>query len=147
MILDSRLPAAFSAVGSLIGGVGTRAVSDAVDLGPAERSLAGLWLVVNVATTATSSGAATAQFSLVSADNGTLTSGVRTHAATGAIALGNLIAGRTLVAFELPPVACSRYLGVLLTTGVASFTAGVVSVFITHEVSAWKAHAAARTLT
>lgn len=117
------------------GGVGANITSD---LGSGS-----LWLVIQVTTTATSGGSATAVFSLCSdaqaaiAVDGTQT----THFATSAIPVATLVAGYRVCAVRLPSGTYERYLGIVQTTGAAAFTAGKVDMFLTNDISNYRAYA------
>lgn len=150
MILDERSEFC-DATALNTGAAGTYLIGDVYDTGiagtTAQPNNLGvgeqLYLVIQVATTATSGGAATGQFALVSdaqaaiATNGTAT----VHFQTGAIALATLVAGYRVAVVALPHGTYERYLGILQTTGTAAFTAGAVDAFLTNDASAWAAYA------
>lgn len=119
-------------------------IGDVIDLGLSRDIGTGedLYLVITVATTATSGGAATGQFHLASdaqaaiAVNGTASY----HFSSAAIAVATLVAGYTIAAVRLPSGTYERYLGILQTTGTAAFTAGAVNAFLTKDISKWTAY-------
>ncbi len=95
-----------------------------------------LHMVISVDTTATSGGAATAEFRVVSDAQSTIaTDGSATlHGSTGPIPVAQLTAGRQFV-ITMPPGSYERFLGVQQVTGVAAFTAGKVNAFLTNDPS------------
>jgi hypothetical protein len=101
-----------------------------------------LWLVIQVTTTATSGGSATAQWSLCSdaqaaiAVDGSQT----THFSTAAIAVATLVAGYRVCCIRLPAGTYERYVGIVQTTAVAAFTAGKVDMFLTDTPNLWTAY-------
>jgi len=95
------------------------------------------YLVIQVDTLATSGGAATAQFQLVSDSVATLDSSPTVHLTTGTFALAALTAGATLFVGQVPSGTYERYLGIRQVTGVAAFTAGKVNAFITDKPETW----------
>lgn len=146
MILDDRLEFC-DAVSLNTGGAGTYNLGDIIDLSVARDIGVGqdLFLVVSCDTTATSGGAATAQFQLVSDGTDTIaTNGTQTiHATSRAIPVASITAGATLfvVALPLEGAVYERYLAVQQVTAVAAFTAGKINAFLTTDVSKWKAYA------
>ena len=142
MILDERTEFC-DATALNTGAAGSYLIGDVVDLGVA-RDLGGdmaVYLVINVDTTATSGGAATGQFNLVTDDNASLTSPT-TLLSSRAFPVASMTAGSTLLAVQLPMegVAYERYIGIQQVTGTAAFTAGKVNAFITEDVARWKAY-------
>jgi hypothetical protein len=125
------------------GAAGSYLIGDVIDTGIAGTSTqpndlgAGdsLWLVIQVATTATSGGSATGQFHLCSdaqaaiATNGTATY----HFSSGAIPVATLAAGYQVACVKLPAGTYERYVGIVQTTGTAAFTAGAVNAFLTND--------------
>lgn len=130
------------------GAAGTYLIGDVIDLqGTGIDIGAGepLYVVIQVSTTATSGGSATAQFHIASDSVAAIAAdGTETiHASTDAIAVDSLTAGYTFV-LPLPPqgsVTYERYLGIEQVTGTAAFTAGNINAFITNEPKAWKPYA------
>ncbi len=130
------------------GVAGSYLLGNQIDLGPNQRSPGGddIYLVINVATTFTSGGAATVAFSLASdAQAAIAVDGSQTeHFRTKAFALADLVAGRTLAVVQLPMegtgTAYERYLGIVQTTAVAALTAGAIDAFLTRDPSRWKAY-------
>lgn len=143
MILDERSEFC-DAVALNTGGAASYLLGDVIDLTVA-RDIGGgeadLWLVIQVDTTATSGGSATAAFSLVSdAQAAIATDGTATvHHVTSAIPVATLVAGYTVATIPLPRgiPAYERYLGILQTTAVAAFTAGKINAFITDNPGKW----------
>lgn len=130
------------------GAAGSYLIGDVIDLGAVQRDIGNgeqLYLVIQVDTTATSGGAATGQFSLVSdAQAAIATDGsASVHFQTAAIPVATLAAGYNVASVALPMqgTAYERYLGILQTTGTAAFTAGKVNAFLTPDVSKIKAYA------
>lgn len=147
MILDERNEFC-DAVALNTGGAASYLLGDVIDLTVA-RDIGGgeadLYLVIQVDTTATSGGAATGAFSLVSdAQAAIATDGTATvHHVTAAIPVATLVAGYTVAAIPLPRgiPAYERYLGILQTTAVAAFTAGKINAFITDNPGKWTPYA------
>jgi hypothetical protein len=150
MYMDERTEFA-DATALNTGGAGSYLVGDVIDLDPASVApnttvdLYGseLYLVIQVDTTATSGGAATGQFHLVSdAQAAIATDGTATyHFSTGAIAVATLVAGYRVACVKLPSGSYERYLGILQTTAVAAFTAGKINAFLTADPAIWRAYA------
>lgn len=94
-----------------------------------------LWLVIQVATTATSGGSATGQFHLCSdAAAAIAVDGSATyHFSSGAIPVATLVAGYRVACVKLPSGTYERYIGIVQTTGTAAFTAGAVNAFLTND--------------
>lgn len=125
------------------GAAGSYLLGDVIDLGVA-RDLGGdqaLYLVVTVDTAATSGGAATGQFNLVTDDNAGLASPT-VVASSRAWPVAEMTAGKTLMAIQLPQegTAYERYIGIQQVTGTAAFTAGKINAFLTPDVARWKAY-------
>lgn len=142
MILDERTEFC-DATALNTGAAGSYLIGDVVDLGVA-RDLGGdmaVYLVINVDTAATSAGAATGTFNLVTDDNASLTSPA-VVVSSKAWAVADMTAGKTLLAVQLPMegTAYERYIGIQQVTGTAAFTAGKVNAFITEDVARWKAY-------
>lgn len=152
MILDKRTEFA-DAVALNTGAAGTYNIGDVVDL----RGSAGvnpnvtidlgtatddLYLVVLVATTATSAGSATGTFRLVSDDTGTPnTSTASVHAVSATFPVASMTAGTVLMATKLPAGSYERYLGIQQITGTAAFTAGAIDAFLTNDPNLWRHYA------
>lgn len=142
MILDERTEFC-DATALNTGAAGSYLIGDVVDLGVA-RDLGGdmaVYLVVSVDTAATSGGAATGTFNLVTDDNASLTSPA-VVVSSKAWAVADMTAGKTLLAVQLPMegTAYERYIGIQQVTGTAAFTAGKVNAFLTNDVARWKAY-------
>lgn len=101
-----------------------------------------LYLVIRVATAATSGGAATGQFRLVSDDTATPSTTTATvHYTSAAIAVASLTAGATVAVVRLPSGSYERYVGIQQITGTAAFTAGAIDAFLTNDPAIWRAYA------
>ena len=151
MILDERTEFA-DATALNTGAAGTYNIGDVIDLqgqaiGTANltRDLGAvdpLWLVIRVATAATSGGSATGQFRLVSDDSGTISTTTATvHYTSAAIPVASLTAGATVAVVQLPSGSYERYLGIQQITGTAAFTAGAIDAFLTADPAIWRAYA------
>jgi hypothetical protein len=148
MILDERTEFA-DAVALNTGAAGTYNIGDVIDTQVGSLNTLinhgngqPLYLVITVDTTATSGGAATGQFRLVSdaiavPDTATAT----VHYTSAAIAVASLTAGTVIALVALPHGSYERYLGIQQITGTAAFTAGKVNAFLTLDPSAWRAYA------
>lgn len=143
MIMDERTEFA-DATALNTGGAGSYLVGDVYDTGGDGWNIAdGLYLVIIVATTATSGGSATGQFHLCSdAQAAIAVDGSATyHFSTDAIPVATLAAGYRVCAVRLPHGEYERYVGIVQTTATAAFTAGAIDAFLTPDVSQWKAFA------
>jgi hypothetical protein len=142
MILDERTE--FCDVTALnTGAAGTYVIGDQVDLGVA-RDLGGdqaATLRISVATTATSGGAATGAFQLVSADNAALTTNPVVHFQSDAIPVASLVAGTVVADVQVPRANYKRYIGIRQVTGTAAFTAGAIDANLAFDTSGWRAYA------
>lgn len=146
MLIDKSLE---FADGLAIGGdTGRRLLGDVADLTTARDigNLGGgmpMYLVIQVSTTATSAGDATVQFEFVSdaqaaiADDGTAT----VHAATAAIPVADLTAGKTLlIPLPLEAPEYEQFIGLIANVGTAALTAGAVNAFVTSDAQRWQAY-------
>jgi hypothetical protein len=154
MILDDRLEFA-DATALNTGAAGTYNIGDVIDThGPTighgsgmniTRDLGAdgeLYLVIRVATAATSGGSATGQFRLVSDDTATPSTTTATvHATSAAIAVASMTAGSTVLVARLPSGSYERYVGIQQITAVAAFTAGAVDAFLVNDPAIWRAYA------
>lgn len=152
MILDERTEFA-DATALNTGAAGTYNIGDVIDtqgqaIGTANltrdlgMSTDCLWLMIRVATAATSGGAATGQFRLVSDAVATPdTSTCTVHYTSAAIPVASLTAGATVAVVCLPSGSYERYLGIQQITGTAAFTAGAIDAFLTSDPNVWKAYA------
>lgn len=153
MILDDRTEFC-DATALNTGGAGTYNLGDQIDI----RSLGGaslvnanttvdlegseIYLVVRVATAATSGGSATLQVRLVSDDTATPSTTTATvHATSAQFALAALTAGTTVMATKLPSGSYERYLGVQQITGTAAFTGGALDAFLVSDPALYRAYA------
>lgn len=150
MILDERLE--FADAGSVAAAAGTTLLGDVIDLGTPNRDIGNgreMWWYISIDTSIITGGAAgTIQFSLVSdAQAAIATDGSATvHATTAAYvtdddALNALDAGRAPIMIALPVgTLYERYLGVLVTIGTTTVTAGAVSTGLTLDPVGWRAY-------
>lgn len=128
------------------GAAGSYIIGDQIDLSVARNigvaiGHATLYLVIKVQTTATSGGAATGSFSLVTDDNGSLSSPT-VVVSSPAYAVAGMTAGTLLLVTAIPIGATfERYIGIQQTTGTAAFTAGKIDAFLTTTPPAYKAYA------
>jgi hypothetical protein len=140
MILDERTEFA-DATALNTGGAGSYLVGDVYDTGnDGLNDVEGLYLVIQVATTATSGGSATVAFHLASDAGASIaTDGTATyHWSSPAIAVASLTAGTYIARVELPKGTYERYIGILQTTAVAALTAGAINAFLTPNVATYK---------
>lgn len=146
MILDERLEFC-DATALNTGGAASYLIGDVVDTGgglpltDGVNDVDGLYLVINVDTTATSGGSATGQFHLCSDAQAAIATDLSAtyHFSTAAIPVATLVAGYYVCKVELPKGTYERYLGILQTTAVAAFTAGKVNAFLTNDPNTIKA--------
>lgn len=148
MLIDDRLELA-DATALNTGAAGTYNIGDVIDTKSAtidpnttkDHEGSDLFLVVRVATAATSGGAATLQVRLVSDDTATPSTTTATvHATSAAIAVASLTAGSTVMVTRLPSGSYERYIGIQQITGTAAFTAGAVDAFLTADPGLWRAY-------
>lgn len=145
MITDSRLEFC-DATALNTGAAGTYLVGNVIDLGllfgdtvgDNVNVVEGIYLTIGVATTVTSGGSATVQFSLASdAQAAIATDGSATILySSGAIPKATLVAGYNVVQVELPKGVYERYLGILQTTGTAALTAGAIDAMLVMDAPA-----------
>lgn len=133
MILDALLQlSSAQAVTSTAVSTNTIDLSEARDLGPGTQ----LNAVFAVDTTATAAGAATVTFQIISSANANLSS-PNILAATDAIPIANLAAGRKPIMVDLSPQVLNalpigqRYLGVQYTVATGPLTAGAFTAYLT----------------
>lgn len=152
MIFDERNE--FADAVSVAGSAGTALIGDVIDLG-ATTNYPGdgepLYLVITTDTEVITGGSAgTIQFSLASdAQAAIATDGTATvHLSSASLVTDDAAAnsdalnvGGTILAVALPMGAYERYLGVLVTIGTTTVTAGKINAFLTKDVSRWVAHA------
>lgn len=128
------------------GVAGSYIIGDQLDLSVARNigvaiGHATLYLVIKVQTTATSGGAATGTFDLVTDDNGSLSTPT-VVVSSPAYAVANMTAGTLLLVTAIPIGATfERYIGIQQRTGTAAFTAGKIDAFLTTTPPAYKAYA------
>ena len=124
------------------GAPGTFVVGDQIDLVDA-RDLGGdkaARLRISVGQAATSGGAATGQWQLVTADNAALTTNPVVIAQSGVFALADLVAGKVILDIDLPRAEYKRYVGIRQVTAGAAFTGGTVDSFLAFDTNGWKAY-------
>jgi len=145
MIMDERTEFA-DATALNTGVAGSYLIGDVYDTGgDGLNDVECLYLVIQVATSATSGGLATGQFHLCSdaqaaiAVNGSATY----HWSSPAIPVASLTAGTYIAKVELPKGQYERYVGIVQTTGTAAFTAGAINAFLTPNVNTYKSFAQA----
>tara|TARA_R100001460_G_scaffold16799_3_gene36622 strand:- start:21675 stop:22133 length:459 start_codon:yes stop_codon:yes gene_type:complete len=95
-----------------------------------------LQFVVDFTTAVLSGGSATVNVHLTTADNEALTSNPVDIFTTGAQAKADLIVGKRF-RVALPKADYKRFLGVRITTGTATTTAGAINAFLVKDVNAW----------
>jgi hypothetical protein len=139
MLMDSRSEFANKTpIGATLGKV---LLGDHMDLGSVRdiASAANTWLVVQVATTFTSAGAATLQVALASdsVNPPRVDGNETTHILSPVFALAQLTAGTQLLSIQLPletdTTTYKRFLEIVATISVAAFTAGALNAFLTTE--------------
>ena len=149
MLMDDRLEFADAAALNT-GAAGTYNVGDVIDTRAAsidpnvtkDHEGSEMYLVVRVATAATSGGSATLQVRLVSDDTATPSTTTATvHATSAAIPVASLTAGATVMITKLPAGSYERYIGVQQITGTAAFTAGAVDAFLVSDPAIYRAYA------
>lgn len=122
------------------GAAGAYNLGDVIDLVATSRAIIDqddLYLVFTMNQSATSGGAATAEFQLVTDDNSGMASPV-VLASTGPRTLAQLATGQIVGVLALPKgAAYERYIGVRQVTAVAAFTAGQVNAFLTPTPQTW----------
>jgi len=129
---------------SIAAAAGTALVGTVVDLGADPDPDIGtgntMHLVLQVTTALASAGSATVRFKLASdATAAIATDGTATqHIETDAIPIADLVAGWSKT-IPVPWERNERYLGILVTTGTATTTAGAINAFLTKDPSAWRA--------
>ena len=145
MIMDERTEFA-DATALNTGAPGSYLIGDVVDLSNVRDIGSGqpIYLVVMVATTATSGGSATLTVQLVTDDNASLSS--PTVVAQSAVwDVADLTAGTIVWMVPLPHegVAYERYIGIRQVTGTAAFTAGALNAFLTLDPQSHRVYPAA----
>lgn len=121
------------------GAAGNYVIGDQIDLQIAANGIgallgsAALFLVIVADTTATSGGAATASFSLLTDGDSALGS-PNVIATTAVWPVASMTAGTVLGIIAIPPGATwERYIGLRQTTAVAAFTGGAINAFLTQS--------------
>lgn len=146
MILDELLE--FADATSIAGTTGTALIGDVIDLGATPQDFGhgkAMYLVIQV-TTDVAGTSSTVTFELASDATATIaTNGsASTHILTDAIAEADLVPGKEYV-WALPPNGgqqpYERYLGLLVTRGVATLSAGAINAFLTFDPKFWKSYA------
>lgn len=145
MILDERTEFA-DATAINTGAPATFNIGDVIDMTVARDIGAGqpIYLVVQVATTVTSGGAATIQVQLASDSTSSIaTNGTQTiHFTSKAFALADMTAGAVLakVAIPMEDPDYERFLGVQTVVGTAAVTAGALDAFLVLDARRWEAY-------
>lgn len=124
------------------GAAGNYTIGDVIDLGAAYQlnDTDDLYLVITVDVTATSGGAATGQFALLTDGDAAMGSPTAV-VTTAAFAVAAMTAGTRIAVVEIPKAAnFERYIGLRQITGVAAFTAGAVNAFLATDVQTWRAY-------
>lgn len=149
MIIDSRLEICDNAaltlagfattpvpLGSLIDLTSNLAIGNALKEYPGNSDRA--YLCIRVTTTATSAGAATVKFALVSdAQDPVVAATATPHWESPDIPKATLVAGYEVACIPLPRGVYERYLGLVQTVGTADLTAGKVDAYITLTPPSW----------
>lgn len=154
MILDERLE--FADATSVAAAAGTAVLGDVIDLGTASRDIGigeDMWVVIQTTTEVITGGSAgTIVFDVVSDSLATLGSATvascTLHASSGSLVTDDsaandakLNAGGVILAARLPAGTYERYLGILVTIGTTTVTAGAVNAFLTKDYAKWSAYA------
>lgn len=148
MILD-ELTEFCDATALNTGGAGTYLIGDVIDTKSAaidpnttkDFGFSEVYLVIRVATTATSGGSATGTFRLASDSTADLNTSATVHFTSATIPVASLTAGTTIAVVKLPSGSYERYIGIQQITGTAAFTAGAIDAFLTSDPNAWRAYA------
>jgi hypothetical protein len=130
------------------GSTGKRLLGDVIDTGENKDFGVGnnLFLVVQVATTFTSGGSATAVITLASDAQAAVAvdDSETVHLTSASFAVADCAAGTTLLVAPLPMEASGkpyeRYLGVIADIGTAALTAGAINAFLTPRPPKVKAY-------
>ena len=130
---------------------GTFVLGDVIDLGTAKPDLGNgepIFVVGIVKDDIEAAGAGTLAFKLTSAADDALTSGPVDHyigptLTTAAAAPAGQKAGDILFAFRLPSGEYKQFLGIRATVATQAISDGKVDIFMTHDISAWKAYPSA----
>lgn len=133
MIIDDRLE--FCDATSAAINVGNAIIGDVVDTGaaPTTKNLGidPLYLVISVDTAFVGTGA-TVQLQFCSDSTADLATSKTIHVDSGAIAIADLVAGKTYV-YALPYGSYERYVGLWETVGTANVTAGKINAFLVSD--------------
>ena len=124
-------------------GTGTEQIGEVIDTGVTDHDLGvgyPFYFYISVADAATSGGAATAQFELVTAEDEAITTGVEVLATSKEFALADMGEGEFLVATTIPYGQYKRWLALRQVTETAAFTGGSVNAFLTQEPDRWRAY-------
>lgn len=120
----------------------TRNSTNVIDLLAANQDIGRgepLFVVVVVTTAFTTGDAAVLQVALVTDDNAALSSATVLQDQPAVIAAATLVQGYRLN-MRIQPKTMERYLGLIYTVTVGSFTAGKVSAGIVHDTDDWKSY-------
>lgn len=152
MILDERLE--FADATSVAATAGTAVLGDVIDLGAGVDDIGigeDMWIVIQATTEIITGGTAgTIEFFVVSDSLATLGSATLAnctqHLTSGSLVTDDsaansdkLNAGGVILAARLPAGDYERYLGILVTIGTTTVTAGAVNAFLTKDYAKWTA--------
>ena len=137
MILDKRVEFADDVAVTTTGATVTQNVGNQVDLsvdGLNIGTVDDIFVVIEVGTAITSTGAATVDFRLVSGDAAAIsTTGAATvHYTTGAVGKASLVKGYQ-VSFPLPRGTYKRYLGIQTVSGTALVDTGKINAYLVNQ--------------
>lgn len=145
MILDSRNE--FCDATSVAAAAGTALVGNVIDLGTdGVNDVEGMYLVIQTTTEIITGGTAgTIQFALGSDAQAAITTGFTQHLASATLVTDDaaanstaLNAGEYILVAALPKGQYERYLGVMVTVGTTTVTAGAINAFLTATPPTWK---------
>lgn len=147
MIIDKFAQFTDSSTTAVVMNAGNALVGDVLDLGatPTLRDIgngAPLYWHIRVVTSFSDAtdDTATVKFDLCSDSTANLATSKTTHLTTGAIAVGTLVAGYSLV-YPLPlGVTYERYLGIWETVADHNLDAGAIVSFLSPDPSGWTAY-------
>lgn len=144
MIMDKRLEFC-DATALNTGAAGAYLIGDQPDLYPDTATDVGqgqpMYLVIQVDTTATSGGSATASFSLRSDATAAVHVSTSTlHVTSPVWPVADLVAGFQWITALPMGQTYERFLGIVQTTGTAAFTAGKINAFLTLDPHGWRAY-------
>ena len=137
MILDKRVEFADDVAITTTGANATKNIGNQIDLSVSGLNIGtvdDIFVVIEVGTAITSTGAATVDFRLVSGDAAAIstTGAARVHYTTGALAKTTLVKGYQ-VAFPLPRGDYKRYLGVQTVSGTQLVKTGKINAYLVNQ--------------